>query len=96
MVRVRVFIEDHTGNKRREAKVEADTDIDKLIPAIVTALRLPISDPNGTPITYHLAFDNRQLPRNQTLSSVGIAEGAIVTLVPEMTAGGGVYNESNL
>jgi Fe2+ transport system protein FeoA len=85
--RVGIFIEDHTGNKRWEAKVAADTDIERLIPAIVTALRLPTTDPNDAPITYHLAFDNRLLHRNETLTSAGVTEGEMIAIVPEMTAG---------
>ena len=87
--RVRVFIEDHTGNKTREARLAAHAEISQLVPALVTALSLPVTDPSGRAITYHLAFDNRQLQRDETLESAQVIEGANLTLVPEMTAGQG-------
>lgn len=86
--RVRLFIEDHTGNKRREARIAADASMRDLIPAMITALGLPATDPGGRPVTYHLAFADRQLQGDETLSSAGVTDGANVTLVPEMTAGG--------
>jgi proteasome lid subunit RPN8/RPN11 len=85
--RVRVFLEDHTGNKRREAKVASGARISDLIPALVTALGLPMTDPAGQPVTYHLAFNERQLSDEETLESARVEDGAGLTLVPEMTAG---------
>lgn len=87
--RVRVHIADHTGNKQREARLAANADVGQLIPALVTALALPLTDPSGRPITYHLAFNNRQLQRSETLASAGVNDGSGVSLVPEMTAGSG-------
>lgn len=87
--RVRVFIEDHTGNKTREARLTAHTEISQLVPALVTALNLPVTDPSGRAITYHLAFDSRQLQRDETLASARVEEGAALSLVPELTAGQG-------
>lgn len=85
--RVRVFIEDHTGNKRREVRMAANASIRELVPALITALGMPATDPSGRPVVYHLAFDNRQLQGEETMSSANITDGASVTLVPEMTAG---------
>ncbi len=85
----RVFIEDHTGNKRHEAKIAANASTRDLIPALITALGLPVTDPSGRPVTYNLAFADRQLQRDETLNSAEVVDGATVTLVPEMTAGKG-------
>jgi len=87
--RVRIFIEDHTGNKQREAKVANNAPVRELIPALISAMELPATDPSGRPVTYHLAFGERQLQGDETLSSASVADGATVTLVPEMTAGCG-------
>lgn len=87
-VRRRVFIEDHTGNKRREARVDATATVDRLIPALITALELPATDPSGRPITYHLAFEQRQLALDETLGDAGVIDGSTLQLVPQMTAGG--------
>lgn len=85
--RVRVFIEDHTGNKRREARIAANAPVRELVPALITALGMPATDPAGRPITYHLAFGDRQLQGDETLASAGVVDGVNIVLVPEMTAG---------
>lgn len=85
--RIRVFIEDHTGNKRREVKIVSNAEVRDLIPSLISALRLPAIDPRGQSVAYHLAFDNRQLQGNETLASVGVVNGGTITIVPEMTAG---------
>ena len=88
--RVRVFIEDHTGNKIREARVACDAAVGELLPALITALELPLTDPGGRPVTYHLAFDDRSLETDTTLAEAGVIDGGTLTIVPEMTAGGSV------
>jgi hypothetical protein len=85
--RVQLFVEDHTGNKRRQARVATQAAIRDLIPALIQALGLPVTDPSGRPVTYHLAFGERQLKAEETLGSAGVSEGATITLVPELIAG---------
>ncbi len=85
--RVRIYLEDHQGIKRREASIASDAPISDLIPALMTALKLSATDPGGRPVTYHLAFGDRQLQTDETLSSAEVVDGATITLVPEMTAG---------
>jgi hypothetical protein len=85
--KVRLYLEDHTGNKRREARIAAGTPVRELVPALITALNLPTTDPRGRPQQYHLAYENRQLQMEETLESAGVVEGATLTMVPEMTAG---------
>ncbi|PJF36743.1 MAG: hypothetical protein CUN49_03810 [Candidatus Thermofonsia Clade 1 bacterium] len=85
--KVRLFLEDHTGNKRREARIAAEAPVRELVPAVITALGLPTTDPRGRPQHYHLAYENRQLQMEETLEAAGVVEGATLTVVPEMTAG---------
>jgi uncharacterized ubiquitin-like protein YukD len=85
--RVRVYLEDHTGNKRREARIAASTPVRELIPALISAMGLATTDPRGRPQTYHLAFNRAQLQQDDTLEAAGVTEGATLTMVPEMTAG---------
>ena len=90
--KVRVFIEDHTGNKTREARIAADVPVGELLPVIVTALELPVTDPGGRPVTYHLACDEQDIAADATLHEAGVTDGAQLTLVPEMKAGGAVLD----
>lgn len=85
--RIRVFIQDHTGNKTREVRVARDVGLQQLVPALITALGMPVTDASGSSITYHLAYQDRQLGRDETMSSAQVGEGAYLSLVPEMTAG---------
>lgn len=82
--RVRVFIEDHTGNKRREARIAASAPVRELVPALITALGLPATDPAGRPVTYYLVFGDRQLRGDETLAAAGVADRDTLTLVPEV------------
>ena len=85
--RVRIFIEDHTGNKQREARIAAKASVKDLVPALISAMKLPATDPSGRPVTYHVAFNDRQLQEGETLTEAGVADGSVITVVPEMTAG---------
>ena len=85
-----VQLEDHTGNTSRQAKMSETANVARLIPAIVTQLGLPITDPSGRPVTYHLVYNDRQLVDDDTLTSAGVHDGGTLTIVPEMTAGNGV------
>jgi WXG100 protein secretion system (Wss), protein YukD len=84
---IQVELEDHTGNVQQLAKLADDASVGDLIPAIITALGLPITDPSGRRITYHLSYQNRQLQEDETLESAGVQTGDSLTIVPEMTAG---------
>ena len=85
--RIRVFVEDHTGNKRREAGMASQAPVRDLVPAVITALNLPATDPRGRPVNYHLVFNDRQLQADETLIGAGVTDGSTLTVVPEMTAG---------
>ena len=52
----------------------------------VTRGKIDTYDPSGRDITYNLAFDKRPLQRDETLESVGVEDGGILTLLPEMSA----------
>lgn len=84
---IQVVIEDQTGNVRNPAKLSETATVDRLIRAIITTLKLPITDPAGRPITYYLAHNNRRLQDNDTLSTAEVQQGDTITIVPQMTAG---------
>ena len=89
----RVSIEDHTGKKVHEARLAPNASMSELVPALVSALGLPVADSFDRAITYHLAFDNRQLQRDETLNSSQVIDGANLALIPEMTSGRGVADK---
>ena len=85
---VKVTIEDHTGNQARSARIAENTPISKLLPAMVTALDLPLSDPGGRPIRYRLVYNEKDLEDNETWAAAGVHDDDTISIVPEMTAGG--------
>lgn len=84
---VQVMLEDHTGNKKHQVKMAESARVEKLIPATITALGLPMTDQAGRPMTYHLSYHGRRLQEEETLDQIGVKQGETLTLVPEMTAG---------
>jgi hypothetical protein len=94
--RVTVFIQDHTGNKRREARVAATVPVRDLIPLLVEAMQLPQTDSQSRRVVYHLAFNNTDLPPDQTLAEAGIVDGASVTLLPQAVAGSGRADRAHI
>ena len=85
---IKVSLEDHTGNVSRSAKLAETAPVSKLIPAIITALNLPITEGDGRTISYHLAHNNRLLDGEETLLSSHVVDGDIIAVVPVLSAGG--------
>lgn len=85
---IEIQLEDHTGNETHRAKIADTAPVSRLIPALLTQLKLPINDPAGRPITYRLSHNNRQLMEDETLATANVQSGDTLTIVPEMTAGG--------
>jgi hypothetical protein len=85
---IQITLEDHTGNVSHQAKVVENVPVQRILPAIVTALGLPIINPMGRAIIYHLSHDGRRLQEDETLEAAGVKDGDTITIVPEMTAGG--------
>lgn len=86
---INVELTDHNLQPLRHAKISETATVARLIPALVTQLELPTTDPSGRPVTYHLSYNERLLEEDQTLTSAGVQDGGTLTLVPEMTAGTG-------
>src|SRR5579883_2324992 len=83
----RVNLEDYTGNVRR-AKVNETVPVERLIPALVTSLKLPSKDAEGQPITYGLHSKGQMLAAKQTLQSQNIRQNDTVSIIPIMPAPG--------
>lgn len=89
--RVRIALMDHLSGTKTQVEVPDNIPMNRLIPALVGKLGLPTHQ-DGQPVTYRL--DNRQsgerLGDEETLSDAGVVDNAVLTLLPEVTAGG--YN----
>ena len=84
---ISVMLEDHTGNVRQEAKLSETAEVARLLRAIISRLKMPVTDSAGRPITYYLAHNDRRLNENETLASAEVHAGDTISIVPQFTAG---------
>ena len=84
-----VTVYDSTENKRVPVELPDDAPSSKIIAVLVQKLRLPTNGPDGAPLSYKFHHKNsgRQVQDAQTLAEAGVAEGDILRLQPEITAG---------
>ncbi len=86
---VNVEIWDSTGNKRQSAELPDDAPVEWIMTVLVDRMSLPRNSPDGAPMSYkfHHKASGRQLSEGETLASVGVRDGEVLRLVPEITAG---------
>jgi proteasome lid subunit RPN8/RPN11 len=84
---IHVILEDHTGNIRQQAKLSETATVEQLIRAIITTLKMPVTDSAGRVITYFLAHNGRRLQEGATLTSAEVQGNDTISIVPQMTAG---------
>jgi hypothetical protein len=84
-----ITVVDATGSKTEEASVPADAAAGRIVSRLVELMALPRVGPDGQPLSYkfHHKRSGRQINDNQSLVEAGVAEGDVVRLVPEITAG---------
>jgi uncharacterized ubiquitin-like protein YukD len=82
---IEVALQDHTGRVTRQVRMAEKAPVERLVPAIVTALGLPVVA-GERPVLYRLSYNNRILSDDETLQSAGVVDGDALTIVPEMTA----------
>jgi hypothetical protein len=89
MAQIRVSILDHTGGKKTVVELPDDVPMNQLIPALVGSMNLPVHQ-GGNPISYRLDMpeSGERLEDEATLAEAGVEAGAILSLFPEVTAGG--------
>lgn len=87
MMNVEVW--DSTGNKRQQAELPDDAPVDKVMAVLVERMNLPRNGPDGAPLSYkfHHKASGKQLQDEDTLAGASVAEGDILRIVPEITAG---------
>ena len=84
-----LVITDASGSKEQRATVPSDAPSLRLIAKLLEVMQLPISGPDGQPLSYkfHHRASGRQLRDEQTLEDAGVADGDVLRLVAEITAG---------
>jgi uncharacterized ubiquitin-like protein YukD len=87
MVTVQVW--DATGNKRQNVEMPDDAPVNRLLAVLIEKMKFPQAGPDGLPLSYkfHHRNSGKQLLEDQTLSEVGVKDGDVLRLQPEITAG---------
>lgn len=86
---IQVVFLDQTGAKSVKAKISPTVTVQKIVPNIITKMQLPITAPDGTPMSYSLDHKEggRRLQETQTLVDAGVKEGDHLIVYPEIVAG---------
>lgn len=89
MADIQITVTDATGSKRDLVEMPDDQAIIRVLAALVQAMKLPLSGPDGQPMSYrfHHAETQSQLRDDSTLASSGVKAGDTLRLVPEIVAG---------
>jgi len=89
MAMVNVQVWDATGNKRQEVEMPDDAPVNRIIAVLLQKMNFPQYAPDGQPLSYklHHRSTGKQLLDTQTLAQVGVKDGDILRLQPEITAG---------
>jgi uncharacterized ubiquitin-like protein YukD len=84
-----VEVWDATGNKRQSIEVPDDAPVNRLLVVLLERMRFPQHAPDGQPLSYklHHRASGKQLLDTQSLAEVGVKNGDILRLQPEITAG---------
>ncbi len=89
MAMIDVQVWDATGNKRQTVSLPDNAPVNRIIAVLLDKLNLPKSGPDGQPLSYkfHHRASGKQLQDTQCLADVGVREGDVIRLQPEITAG---------
>jgi hypothetical protein len=88
---VRVTFLDQTGAKSVQAVISENVQVRKIIPQIITKMKLPVTSPDGTPMSYSLDHKEggKRLLEDQPLVEASIKDGDHLIVYPEIVAGDG-------
>ena len=87
MVTVQVW--DATGNKRQHIEMPDDAPVRRILTVLLEKMNFPQYAPDGQLLSYkfHHRASGKQLLDGQCLRDVGVREGDVLRLQPEITAG---------
>ncbi len=74
----------------RAAEVPNDVAVKELIPELTTTLQLPVTGPDGRPMSYRIDSKalGRELREEETLAEAKVPEGDRLVMTADVTAGG--------
>ncbi len=74
----------------RSAEVPNDVAVKDLIPELTTSLQLPVTGPDGRPMSYRIDSKalGRELQEEETLGEAKVPEGDRLIMTADVTAGG--------
>ena len=89
MANLTVQIWDATGNKKQEVELPDNAPVNRIIAVLLDKMNLPKNGPDGQPLSYkfHHKASGKQLQDTQCLVDVGVKDGDVIRLQPEITAG---------
>ena len=84
-----VQVWDATGTKRQEVQIPDDAPVNRILAVLLEKMNFPRYAPDGQPLSYkfHHRNSGKQLLDEQSLSEVGVKDGDVLRLQPEITAG---------
>lgn len=84
-----VQVWDATGNKRQQVQLPDDAPVSRLLVVLLEKMKFPQYAPDGQPLSYkfHHRATGKQLLDEQSLAQVGVKDGDVLRLQPEITAG---------
>ena len=85
-----VQVMDATGNKRQQVQMPDDAPVNRLLVVLLEKMKFPAYAPDGQPLSYkfHHRASGKQLLDEHCLKDVGVKDGDVLRLQPEITAGG--------
>ncbi len=91
MAMINVQVWDATGSKKQDVELPDDAPVNRVLIVLVERMRLPRQSPDGQLMSYkfHHQASGRQLLDHQSLREAGVADGDVLRLQPEITAGAG-------
>ena len=89
MNKITVTVMDQTANNQTDVTLPDDRPVQAIITKLVEGLNLPVTGPDGEPLSYklHHKASGKQLTDEQTFADAGVKDGDILRLQPEITAG---------
>ncbi len=73
----------------RNAEVPDDVPVKELLPELTTSLELPVTGPDGRPMSYRLDSKalGRELKEEETLAAAGVPQNDRLMMTADVTAG---------